>query len=139
MTTFPASLPAPFEVTRKSLWTGRILTAVLSLLLLMDLSMKLFRVPEAVSGTVQLGYAESVLVPLGIIQLVALALYLIPRTAILGAIIWTGYLGGAVATHVRLDNPLFSHILSPVYVGAALWLALWLRDARVRALLPIRN
>lgn len=139
MTTLTAPLPAHFEVSNKSLWTGRILTAVLSALLLMDLMMKILRVPEAVSGTAQLGYPTSILVPLGIIQLVALALYLIPRTAVLGAIVWTGYLGGAVATHVRLDNPLFSHILSPVYIGAALWLALWLRDARLRALLPVRK
>ena len=65
-----------------------------------------------------------------------LALYLLPQTAVLGAILWTGYLGGAVATHVRIGNPMLSHALFPVYVGALLWLGLWLRDARLRALLP---
>ena len=73
--------------------------------------------------------------PLGILQLVLLALYLVPRTALLGAVLWTGYLGGAVATHVRVGNPLVSHVLFPVYVAALLWGGLWLRDRRTRALL----
>ena len=72
--------------------------------------------------------------PLGVLELVCLSLYLLPQTAVLGAILWTGYLGGAVATHVRIGNPMFSHALFPVYVGALLWLGLWLRDARLRRL-----
>ncbi|HEY0997133.1 MAG TPA: DoxX family protein [Gemmatimonadaceae bacterium] len=91
--------------------------------------------PEALAGTTQLGYPASVVFPLGVLQLVLLVCYLVPRTAPLGAILWTGYLGGAIATHVRLLNPLFTHILFPVYVAALLWGGLWLRDARVRALL----
>ena len=86
---------------------------------------------ELVDRAVELGYHDSVLVPLGIIQIVALILYLIPRTSNLGALIWTGYLGGAIATHVRLENPLFTHILFPVYVAALLWGGLALRDRRV--------
>ena len=70
---------------------------------------------------------------LGAIELVCLTLYLIPRTAPLGAVLWTGYLGGAIATHLRIDNPLFSHILFPIYVAAFIWGGLYLRDARVRA------
>jgi hypothetical protein len=101
----------------------------------MDAVMKLMRVPAAVKGTMDLGYSAGVLVPLGIIQLVCLTLYLIPRTRVLGAILWTGYLGGAVATHVRIGNPLFSHILFPVYVAALLWGGLYLRDVRLRAVL----
>lgn len=124
---------------RVRLWTSRVLFTIAVLFLAFDASMKLMRVPEAVQGTTQLGYPASVLLPLGIVQLVCLALYVIPRTAVLGAILWTGYLGGAVATHVRLGNPLFSHILFPVYVALLLWGALWLRDARVRALVPVRT
>jgi len=79
------------------------------------------------------------ILPLGIIQAVLVVLYVVPRTAVLGAILLTGYLGGAVATHVRVANPLFSHVLFPTYVAAFLWGGLILRDARLRALLPIRR
>ena len=136
--TFPASIPA-INVSKSALWTSRVLTTLVTLFLLMDLTMKVLRVPVAVEGTVKLGYSAAVLVPLGLIQLVALALYLIPRTSILGAIIWTGYLGGAVATHVRVADPLFSHSLFPVYLGVAIWLSLWLREPRLRALVPFRG
>jgi hypothetical protein len=83
----------------------------------------------------ELGWPASAILPLGIIQLVCLAVYLIPRTAILGAVLWTGYLGGAIATHMRLGNPLFSHTLFPTYVAALLWVGLWLRDRRLRAII----
>jgi len=106
--------------------------------LLFDAAMKVFKLPAAVDGTVQLGYPAGVLVPLGIIQIVCLILYLIPRVSPLGAVLWTGYLGGAVATHVRLGNPLFTHVLFPTYVATLLWVGLWLRDPRVRALLTPR-
>jgi hypothetical protein len=115
---------------------GRILSTLAVLFLAFDASMKLLRLPQALDGTVALGYPAAVLLPLGIVQLLCLILYVTPRTSVLGAILWTGYLGGAVATHVRLGNPLFSHILFPTYVAALLWLGLWLRDARLRSLLP---
>ena len=86
-----------------------------------------------------LGWPVSLAIPLGILLLSCLALYAIPRTAVLGAILLTGYLGGAVATHVRVADPLFSHVLFPVYVGAMLWGGLYLRDARLRALIPFRG
>ena len=109
------------------------------LFLTFDASLKLLQVTAAVDSTGELGYQASVLLPLGLIQAVLLLLYLVPRTAVLGAVLWTGYLGGAVATHVRVDNPLFTHILFPVYVAVLLWGGLWLRDARLRALLPTRS
>jgi DoxX-like family len=130
---------APINISNAALWTSRVLTALITLFLGWDASMKVLRVPLAVEGTVTLGYPAAVLLPLGVIQLAALALYLIPRTAILGAIIWTGYLGGAVATHVRITDPLFSHSLFPVYLGIAIWLSLWLREPRLRALIPFRG
>ena len=75
---------------------------------------------------------------LGVVQLACLAVYLVPRLSVMGAILWTGYLGGAVATHVRVGNPLFTHTLFPVYIATLLWLGLWLRDERLRAVLPVR-
>jgi len=130
------SLPIP---SRGAIWTGRILSALAILFLLFDASMKLMQPVEAVEGTKALGWPVTVLTALGITQIVCLLLYLYPRTAILGAILWTGYLGGAIATHVRIGNPLFSHILFPVYVAAFLWGGLWLRDRYLRALLPLRR
>ncbi|NVI98580.1 DoxX family protein [Myxococcus sp. AM009] len=124
--------------SRKALWTGRVLSGIAVLFLLFDATGKLLQIPEAQKGTVELGYPVSVLFGLGVVQLVCLAVYLIPRVSVLGAILWTGYLGGAVATHVRVGNPLFSHMLFPVYIATLLWLGLWLRDSRLRAVLPGR-
>jgi hypothetical protein len=125
-------------MTTKQIWTGRALSSLAVLFLLFDAIGKLLRPQAVLDGTTQLGYSTSVILPLGIIQLVCLILYVIPRTSVLGALLWTGYLGGAIATHVRLGNPLFSHILFPIYIAALLWLGLWLRETRVRALLPLR-
>lgn len=119
-------------ISRPSVWAGRIVTTIISLLLAMDAGMKVFLLGPAVEGTAQLGYPSHIVLPLGLIQVASLVLYLIPRTSVLGAVLWTGYLGGAVATHVRLDNPLFTHTLSPIYVATMLWGGLWLRDARLR-------
>jgi hypothetical protein len=124
-------------VSRRQLWTGRVLSTLAVLFLLFDAVGKLMRPAAVIQGTTELGWPVSVIVPLGIIQVVCLILYLYPRTAVLGAILWTGYLGGAVATHVRIGHPLFSHILFPTYIAALLWGGLWLRDRRLRALLPI--
>ena len=141
MTTFAISNTAVLDSTRssgKALWTGRVLSTVAVLFLTMDTAMKLLLVPVAVAGTKQVGYPVSVIFPLGVVSLVCLIVYLIPRSNILGAILWTGYLGGAVATHVRVGDPLFSHILFGVYLGVVLWLGLYLRDSRLRALVPLR-
>jgi hypothetical protein len=121
--------------SRKRLWAGRILGGVAVLFLLFDATMKLLRLPPAVQGTVELGYPESVILGIGLVQLACVVLYAIPRTAIVGAVLLTGYLGGAIATHVRVGNPIFSHVLFPIYVAALVWGALYLRDARVRGLL----
>src|SRR4051812_11806127 len=90
--------------SKKALWTGRILSGFAVLFMLFDASMKLVQSPMAVKGTTDLGYPASVIFGLGVIQLLCLILYLVPRTAVLGAILWVGYLGGAVATHVRIGN-----------------------------------
>ena len=123
--------PRP-AIAAGSRWAGRILSGIAVLFLIFDASIKLFAAREAVEGTVQLGWQPHHLPILAAIQLACLVLYLVPRTAPLGAVLWTGYLGGAIATHLRLDNPLFSHVLFPIYVAALLWGGLYLRDARVR-------
>lgn len=115
---------------------GVAVSALPVLFLALDALMKLLQLAPAMEGTVLLGYPPGVVLPLGVLQAVCLLLYVVPRTRVLGAVLWTGYLGGAVATHVRLGNPWLSHVLFPVFLGGLLWLGLWLRDARVRRLLP---
>ena len=126
-------------LSKGTLWTGRIMSGLPALFLLVDGVGKLIKPAPVVEGTVQLGYPESVLLGLGIVLLACTVLYVIPRTAILGAILLTGYLGGAVATHVRVGSPLFSHILFPVYLAVLIWGGLYLRDERLRALIPLRR
>lgn len=124
---------------RRTVWTGRIVTWLPALFLLVDGLAKLFKPRQVLEGTVKLGYSESVIIPLGIILIACTVLYLIPRTAVLGAILLTGYLGGAVATHVsRLGDGWFGVVFAVTF-GVLLWLGLYLRDARIRDLLPLRN
>ncbi len=124
------------EANGQSVWAGRIVSGLPALFLLVDGAMKLAKPEVVVKSTVELGYPESVIVPLGIVLLACTVLYLIPRTAVLGAILLTGYLGGAVATHVRVSAPSFA-ICFPVIVGALLWGGLFLRDGRLRGLVPL--
>ncbi|MDB4883008.1 MAG: hypothetical protein JWL95_1774 [Gemmatimonadetes bacterium] len=126
-------------MSNRTLWTGRILSALAVLFLTFDTVIKLVAISAAVEGTTQLGYSADQLPIIGAIELACLVLYLIPRTAPLGAVLFTGYLGGAIATHLRLHNPLFTHILFPIYIAALLWGGLYLRDPRVRAVLGTRN
>jgi len=132
----PAS---PNPIASKASWTGRVLSALAVAFLLFDSVIKVLKLPPAVEGTTQLGYPEHVVVGMGIVELVCLALYVIPRTSVLGAIVFTGYLGGAIATHVRVGSPLFTHTLFPIYVAALIWGGLFLRDARLRTLIPLRR
>lgn len=118
------------------LWGGRLLTGAAALFLLMDGSMKLFKAPVVVETTVQLGYPESTVIGIGLVLLACTLLYLIPRTAVIGAMLLTAYLGGAVATHVRVSAPA-GNILFPVMLGVFVWGGLVLRDANVRRLLPV--
>lgn len=127
------------SVSKNQLWIGWIASILPTLFLLMDGVMKLAKPKFVVDATVELGYPESVIVGLGVVLTLCTILYAIPRTSVLGAILLTGYLGGAVATHVRLGHPLFSHILVPVYLGILLWGGLYLRDTRLRALIPFNS
>jgi len=130
---------SPAPVSQGRLWTGRILSMLPALFLLMDGVMKVMKPDFVVKATVELGYPEDVIFGLGIVVLICVILYIIPQTSVLGAILLTGYLGGAVASHLRHGDPLFSHVLSPVYFAILLWGGLYLREPRLSALVPIRN
>src|SRR5690606_34122570 len=129
----PSGSAAAPAASKRALWTGRVLSGLATLFLLFDGTYKLFASEEAAAATAELGWRVDALRGLGVLQLVLLALYLVPRTATLGALLWTGYLGGAIATHLRVGNPWPSHTLFPLYVAVLLWGGLWLRDRRARA------
>ena len=135
------TLPAPASVGRVALWTGRVLSAVLVVLLLLDATMKLIPLQIVTDGSASLGWpADTTTVrTLGVILALATLLYAVPRTAVLVAVILSGYMGGAIASHVRVGDPLLTHTLFGVYLGVALWAGLWLRDPRVRALMPFKD
>ncbi len=122
------------RISTGRLWSGRVLTGLATLFLLVDGGMKLFKPRVVVESTVQLGYPESSIVGIGIVLLVCTILYIVPRTAILGAVMLTGYLGGAVASQVRVSGPVFS-VLFPVIFGGLVWAGLALRDRRVQGLM----
>jgi hypothetical protein len=126
-------------VSRKRNWAGAIVTGLPVLFLLFDSVIKLMQIQPVKDSFTQLGYPLSLAPIIGTIELVCLALYLLPRTSVLGAILLTGYLGGAVATHVRVGSPLLSHVLFPTYIGLLLWTGLYLRESRLRALVPLRQ
>jgi hypothetical protein len=124
-------------VSKGQLWTGRVLSGIAVLFLVMDTTFKMVASAMAAEATAQLGYPPHLIPIIGWIEAILLVLYVVPRTSVFGALLWTGYLGGAVATHFRIGNPLFTHQLFPIYIATLLWLGLWLRDRRVRAILPI--
>jgi hypothetical protein len=126
-------------VSRTAIWAGRIASGIAVAFLLFDSVIKVLKLAPAVASTVQLGYPVGVLPVIGVIELICLAVYLVPRTAVLGAVLWTGYLGGAIATHLRVGSPLASHTLFPIYIALLLWGGLYLRDRGVRALIPLRH
>ena len=123
------------ETTMRAL--GRILSALAVLFLLLDSAGKLLEVAPVVEGSTKLGYPANTVFAIGLIELVCVLAYVIRPTSVLGAVLLTGYLGGAIATHVRVENPLFSHTLFPIYVALFVWGGLFLRDARLRAFLPL--
>src|SRR5881396_3419317 len=120
-------------VSKKMLWAGRIASTLPVLLLLLSGVMKLMKPPAVIEGFVRLGYPASLALGIGIVEVACAVIYVIPRTSVLGAILLTGYLGGATATHVRIGEPFYT----PVILGVLVWGGLYLRDARLRALLPL--
>jgi hypothetical protein len=113
---------------------ARVLSGLAVVFLLLDSTGKLLQLQPVIDGTIELGYPQDIVFSLGVILLLCVVAYVVPRTSVLGALLLTGYLGGAVATHVRVENPLFSHVLFPIYVAVFLWGGLILRDQRLRAL-----
>jgi hypothetical protein len=127
------------RASKKSLWAGRILSGLVVVFLIPDGIFKFIKPAPVLEAFAHVGWSMSLANTLGILLLACTALYAFPRTSILGAILLTGYLGGAVATHLRAGDPLFSHVLFPTYLGALLWLGLYLRDDRLRVLIPLRS
>jgi hypothetical protein len=128
-------------ISKSARWIGRVLSGVVILFLLLDGGMKLLPLPIVTETMDKMGYgaSDNLARSLGLITIVCTLLYAVPPTSILGAILLTGYLGGAIASHVRIDSPLFTHTLFGLYLGLMLWGGLWLRDDRLRWLLPFRR
>jgi DoxX-like family len=129
--------PAP--IPKGQLWTGRVLSTIAVLFMLFDTIIHAIRGPQVVQGFAQLGFPLSIAIPLSTVEFIGIVLYVFPRTSVLGAILLTGYLGGAVAAQVRIGAPLLGFVLAPVYVAVFLWVGLYLRDERVRAVFPVRR
>jgi uncharacterized membrane protein YphA (DoxX/SURF4 family) len=132
-------MPSDIQTTpaaKKKLWAGRIISALPVLLLLFSGVMKLMKPPSVLQGFAGYGYPESLIVVIGLLEIACTVIYAIPRTSILGAILLTGYLGGATATNVRVGNPA---CIMTVILGVLAWVGLFLRDDRLRALIPLRS
>lgn len=127
----------PAVQTKVRIYSGYALTILFALFMLMDACMKFTHAAPVVEANNQLGFPLHLVAGIGVLALVLLALYLIPRTAVLGAVLFTGYLGGAIALQLRVDNPLFSNILFPIYIALFLWGGLWLRNPVLRELFPL--
>ena len=131
--------PPARSTSRAQARVAVVLATVSVAFLLFDAVIHLMLIRPVVDSFTRLGYPLGTVRGIAVVELICLALYVIPRTSILGAVLLTGYLGGAVSAHVRVESPIFSTVLFPVYVGIAVWGALYLRDARLRALFPLRT
>lgn len=125
--------------TRRMTMVGWALSALAILFLTFDVAIKLVELPVVGETLIGLGYSPQLGLTIGIIELVCLVLYIVPRTAVLGAILWTAVFGGGIASHMRVDSPLFSHVLFGVYLGLLVWGGLYLRSARLRDLIPLQR
>lgn len=125
------------RISKTRLWISWIMSGLVILMMLFDSIFKFIKPPEVVEGTLSLGYAEHHIAIIGILALISTLLYAITYTSVIGAILLTGYYGGAIATHLRMDNPLFSHTLFPVYFAVLAWGGIWLRNKHLRR--AIRN
>jgi hypothetical protein len=132
------SLTQAGPVSKGRLWTGRIISAVVVLFLLFDSITKVMKVRAVIEASAQLGYPANTIFTIGIILLVCTVFYIIPQTAVLGAILLTGYLGGAVAANLRISNAMFN-TLFPIVVAALMWTGIFLRESRLGALIPFRT
>ena len=124
--------------TKAMLWIGRVLSGLLILFMLFDSVIKLVKIQPVTDAMTQLGYPDHLARPIGVIELIIVALYVVPRTAVLGAVLLMGVLGGAIASHLRVGDPLVSHVLFGVCLGLLAWGGLYLRDPALRAVFPVR-
>jgi DoxX-like protein len=122
--------------SKRVLWTGRILSGAMIAFMIMDAVMHMTKIDPVVQASARLGFPLELVFGLGIVELVCTILYAYPRTSVLGAVLLTGYLGGAVAMHLRIGSSLFGEMLFPVYIGVLLWGGLYLREPRLHALIP---
>jgi hypothetical protein len=127
----------PPAVSQSALWSARILSGLVTLFLLFDAVIHMAKPAPVAEAFARLGYPLSASLGIGIVELLCLVVYVIPRTQVLGAVLLTGILGGAVATHLRVGSPLFEAYIFPVLVGLLVWGGIWLRDVRLRALFPL--
>ena len=139
MTSADARFAGTAPASRRQLWIGRILSGIGAAFMLFDATLHIMKPAAVVAAFGSLGFPLSTAVPLGTIELICIALYLIPRTSVFGAILLTGYLGGAIAAQLRVGAPLFSTTLFPIYVALFLWGGLYFRNERVRALIPLSS
>ncbi|MFM1654957.1 DoxX family protein [Brevibacillus sp. B_LB10_24] len=123
-------------ISKGPLWTGRIMSGLVILFMLFDSIFKFAKPQPVIEGTLTLGYAEHHISVIGMLGLLSTILYFIPRTSFLGAVLLTAYFGGAIATNLRVDAPLFTHVLFPVYLAVLTWGGIWLRDKKMRKLIP---
>ena len=137
-TTIETTINAPV-ISKGRLWTARIMGGLVIAFMLMDSIFKFIPNEQVTTGTLELGFQAHHIPVMGTLGLLSILLFIIPRTQILGAVFLTGYFGGVIATHLRLDNPLFSHILFPVYLAILAWGSLWLKNEQLRKLFPIRK
>ena len=121
--------------SKKLTWTGRVISILVAALFIFSASFKFFDSPQLKEGFAHLGLPDRIAKPLGILELSCVVIYLIPQTAVIGAILLTGYLGGAICTHWRVGDPFYTHIV----LGILIWLGLWLRDDRLKPLMPLRG
>lgn len=128
------------KISKIRLWTGRIMSLLVILFMLFDAIIKFLKPAEVIKTTVnELGYGEHHIILHGFFSLIPTILYSIPRTSILGAVLLTAHLGGAIASHLRVDNPVFSHTLFPVYIATLMWGGVWLRDEHLRSIFPFKR
>ena len=127
------------SVSNKALWGGRIISGLVTAFMIFDGVIHIMKPAPVVQAFAQLGFPIRLAVPLGVVSLTSVALYAIPQTSVLGAILLTGYLGGAVAIQLPTGNPFFGEVIFPVYIGVFVWGGIFLRDERVRKLIPFRS
>ena len=127
------------KTSKTQLWIGRIMSGLVIAFMLFDAIIKFIKPEMVIQTTSQLGYKEHHIIVMGLCALIPTILYAIPRTSIFGAVLLTGHLGGAIATHLRVDNPLFGFTLFPVYIGILMWGGIWLRDEQLRSIFPFKK